>query len=75
MKKLMVLMATVVFLVPILLGAINSRADEGTFLNHIIPVPGFTNFSDPANPHGELRYQLGRFRLLLPRRQGLRDFP
>jgi hypothetical protein len=45
-------MATVVFLVSILLGAINSRADEETFLNHIIPVPGFTNFSDPAHPHG-----------------------
>jgi hypothetical protein len=52
MKKLIVLMATVVFLVPILLGAINSRADEGTFLNHIIPVPGFTDFTDRAHPHG-----------------------
>lgn len=52
MKRQIVLMATFVFLVSILLGAINSRADEETFLNHIIPVPGFTNFSDPARPHG-----------------------
>jgi hypothetical protein len=44
MKKIIMLMVTVVLLIPILLGTNNSWAAE-TVLNHVIPIPGFIDFS------------------------------
>jgi hypothetical protein len=52
MKKVTVVTLAVFFVVSFLIGATTSRANDETFLNHIIPVPGFTDFTDPANPHG-----------------------
>jgi hypothetical protein len=51
MRRLVVVLA-VMLAVPLLFGAATSRAQEGTFVNHIIPVPGFTDFTDPTKPHG-----------------------
>ncbi|HME44205.1 MAG TPA: hypothetical protein VKF36_14025 [Syntrophorhabdales bacterium] len=54
MKRLVVVMA-VLLAVLLLFGATTGRADDGatvTVLDHVIPVPGFTNFADPANSHG-----------------------
>ncbi len=52
MRRLVAILA-VVLAIPLFLGSVTGRADDDvTFLNHIIPVPGFTNFTDPAHPHG-----------------------